>query len=168
MYDLVVAVRSCEYTLSKRFSDFSKFHQLLQSKYGVNFPGFPSKVTVLKSHEAIIKERRTGLLKFLDFVLEAATDKRRTTPIEEFLDFLQITAYSGESSCLNNRGKITYDLNYRFNLSLCAIECIDIMGIMIHLNEQDKHSLYYFNSLEKLLFGKCKALRSSDVSRIPS
>lgn len=89
---MVVELRSCRYMLSKRFSDFSKFHQLLQSKYSLNFPGFPTKLTMLKSQEAVIKERRSGLQNFLEFILEAVLDKKRTTPILEFMDFLKIDA----------------------------------------------------------------------------
>lgn len=101
VYEVVVETRGFNYRILKRFKDFCQLQDVLKSRYKICFSMFPSKVTILKSQETVLRERKMNLEMFLNFLLNEALNRYDSVPfhekaepeyeIPEFFDFLEMT-----------------------------------------------------------------------------
>lgn len=62
----------------------------MKQKYGLSFSQFPSKVNLLKSQEAVFKDRRIGLEKFLNYLQANAYKHLADKVYQEYFEFIEI------------------------------------------------------------------------------
>lgn len=89
-YNVVVKTRGFTYFVPRRYREFESLHKTMKQKYGINFPHFPSKVNLLKSQEAVFKDRRIGLEKFLNYLQVIASKNLGEKVYQEYFDFIEI------------------------------------------------------------------------------
>lgn len=89
-YKIVVKTRGFTYFVTKRFREFEELHKIVKQKYNLNFSQFPSKVNLLKSQEAVFRDRKIALEKFLNFVQSHVYKNLGSVYMQEYYEFIEI------------------------------------------------------------------------------
>jgi len=158
LYQVVIKKKSYSYLIQKRFSDFVELNRQFNSKYEIYFDGFPSKVTFYRSREAVLKERKAALEKFMNYLRLVAIQNL------DFFKFPELYAFLEMATC-RKENILDISKNYSFSRMSGQFECNDIMGILEHLADNDQSSLKYIERLEKIIYANAKKLRRDDLSR---
>uniref|UniRef100_A0A7S1FA64 PX domain-containing protein n=1 Tax=Noctiluca scintillans TaxID=2966 RepID=A0A7S1FA64_NOCSC len=103
------------WTIQKRYSEIRELHDQLRLRHGANLEAFPGKRLFGNQDPAFVKERQTGLQRYLDGVLRLEKDIR-TPALFEFLGGPQP---HGERNQAREHQKILTDMqNKLLNLAL--------------------------------------------------
>jgi hypothetical protein len=78
--------------VSKRFSEFDELYQLMKIRHKkiFKFDNFPSKLNILKSMEAVNRERKQKLQDFLNYLQKLAFENIDKTEVNEYFDFIEM------------------------------------------------------------------------------
>ncbi len=90
VYQIIVKTRGFSYLISKRFSEFDELYQLLKIKYHIKYDNFPSKLNLLKSMEAVNRERKQKLQDFLNYLQKYTIERIDSIQIKEYFDFIEM------------------------------------------------------------------------------
>lgn len=162
VYQIIIKTRGFSYLVSKRFSEFDELFQLLKIKYQLKYDNFPSKLNLLKSMEAVNRERKQKLQDFLNYLQKFVLERIDSLQIKEYFDFIEM-ATCKKYSLLTRENILDIAKNYSFSPQSGQIECNDIQGILQLLQENDKCSLKLLDRLEKIIFHNAKKLRREDI-----
>jgi hypothetical protein len=90
VYQIIIKTRGFSYYFSKRFSEFDELYQLLKIKYHIKYDNFPSKINILKSMEAVNRERKQKLQDFLNYLQKFAIERIDSIQVKEYFDFIEM------------------------------------------------------------------------------
>lgn len=90
VYQIVVKKKSYSYLVQRRFSEFRDLKKIFKKRYEISFQNFPSRVTLFRSKESVLKERKASLERFLNYLRLVALQNMETFKFPELNSFLQL------------------------------------------------------------------------------